>query len=159
MTRDGFALLAMGFTGKEALAWKIAFIKAFNGLESQVHEDNARLRNENQSLAQTQRALPKPKREKRQRVPVIHGDLLGGITLNFQVMARSELVEWQKAIAQVPTMAHIRDRFEESIRERVDIAVLTLRQHLGPIGIDTEEAEKNLRQAMAIMCLPRHQAH
>lgn len=30
MTRDGFALLAMGFTGKEALRWKIAFIDAFN---------------------------------------------------------------------------------------------------------------------------------
>lgn len=33
MTRDGFALLAMGFTGKEALHWKIAYIAAFNRME------------------------------------------------------------------------------------------------------------------------------
>ena len=33
ITRDGFSLLAMGFTGKTALRWKIAFINAFNEME------------------------------------------------------------------------------------------------------------------------------
>ncbi|MGI7361401.1 Rha family transcriptional regulator [Campylobacter coli] len=33
LTRDGFSLLAMGFTGKEALQWKILFINAFNEME------------------------------------------------------------------------------------------------------------------------------
>ena len=33
MTRDGFSFLAMGFTGKEALAWKVRFIEAFNTME------------------------------------------------------------------------------------------------------------------------------
>ena len=33
MTRDGFTLLCMGFTGKEALHWKIAYINAFNKME------------------------------------------------------------------------------------------------------------------------------
>lgn len=33
MGRDEFSLLAMGFTGKEALKWKIAYIKAFNKME------------------------------------------------------------------------------------------------------------------------------
>lgn len=36
ITRDGFALLAMGFTGAEALAWKIRYIEAFNQLEQQT---------------------------------------------------------------------------------------------------------------------------
>ena len=36
ITRDGFALLAMGFTGPEAMKWKVAFIDAFNQLE-QAH--------------------------------------------------------------------------------------------------------------------------
>jgi Rha family phage regulatory protein len=36
ITRDGFAFLAMGFTGKEAAAWKEKFIAAFNALEAQV---------------------------------------------------------------------------------------------------------------------------
>ena len=33
MNRDGFSLLAMGFTGKEALSWKLKHIEAFNKME------------------------------------------------------------------------------------------------------------------------------
>ena len=33
MDRDGFSLLAMGFTGKKALEWKLKFIEAFNQME------------------------------------------------------------------------------------------------------------------------------
>lgn len=32
MTKDGFMLLVMGFTGKKALAVKLAFIRAFNAM-------------------------------------------------------------------------------------------------------------------------------
>ncbi|RRD41630.1 hypothetical protein EII18_08450 [Comamonadaceae bacterium OH3737_COT-264] len=34
LTRDGFTLLAMGFTGKKALAFKLAYIDAFNQMEA-----------------------------------------------------------------------------------------------------------------------------
>ena len=33
MTRDGFSLLAMGFTGEKAIRWKIKYIEAFNKME------------------------------------------------------------------------------------------------------------------------------
>lgn len=33
MTRDGFSLLAMGFTGQKALEWKLKFISTFNAME------------------------------------------------------------------------------------------------------------------------------
>lgn len=36
MTRDGFTLLAMGFTGKEALGWKLKYIDAFNRMEEYI---------------------------------------------------------------------------------------------------------------------------
>ncbi len=36
ITRDGFALLAMGFTGKEAMRWKLAYIAAFNAMEARL---------------------------------------------------------------------------------------------------------------------------
>ena len=36
MTRDGFSLLAMGFTGKKATEWKIKYIKAFNAMEAEI---------------------------------------------------------------------------------------------------------------------------
>lgn len=42
LTHDGFALLAMGFTGIDALAWKIAFLQAFNALEAEAIARTAR---------------------------------------------------------------------------------------------------------------------
>ena len=42
MNRDGFALLAIGFTGKEAVTWKLKYIEAFNQMEKQLaaqHKD------------------------------------------------------------------------------------------------------------------------
>ncbi len=36
MNRDGFALLAMGFTGKAALRWKLLYISAFNEMEREI---------------------------------------------------------------------------------------------------------------------------
>lgn len=36
MNRDGFTLLAMGFTGKAALEWKLRYIAAFNAMEKQL---------------------------------------------------------------------------------------------------------------------------
>jgi len=38
LTRDGFTLLAMGFTGKRALAFKLAYIDAFNRMEVALRE-------------------------------------------------------------------------------------------------------------------------
>ena len=38
MTRDGFTLLAMSFTGKKALEWKIRYIQAFNEMERKLKE-------------------------------------------------------------------------------------------------------------------------
>lgn len=38
MNRDGFSLLIMGFTGKDALNWKLQYIKAFNQMESFIKE-------------------------------------------------------------------------------------------------------------------------
>lgn len=38
MTRDGFTLLAMGFTGKKALKFKLDYIQAFNAMEQKIIE-------------------------------------------------------------------------------------------------------------------------
>ena len=38
MTRDGFSLLVMGFTGKNALEWKLQYIRAFNQMEKLIQE-------------------------------------------------------------------------------------------------------------------------
>ena len=36
INRDGFSLLVMGFTGKEALEWKLKYIEAFNKMEERL---------------------------------------------------------------------------------------------------------------------------
>lgn len=36
LTRDGFTLLAMGFKGKKALAFKVAYINAFNAMAAYI---------------------------------------------------------------------------------------------------------------------------
>ena len=38
MTRDGFTLLVMGFTGYKAMEWKVKYIKAFNAMEARLAE-------------------------------------------------------------------------------------------------------------------------
>lgn len=38
MTRDGFVLLAMGFTGKKAMDFKVKYIEAFNEMERKLRE-------------------------------------------------------------------------------------------------------------------------
>ena len=40
MNRDGFSLLAMGFTGSKALEWKLKYIQAFNEMEKQLANKN-----------------------------------------------------------------------------------------------------------------------
>lgn len=55
MNREGFMLLAMGFTGKEALRWKLAYIAAFNRMEAELQKpayDPARIELANSLAAQ-----------------------------------------------------------------------------------------------------------
>ena len=43
MNRDGFTLLAMGFTGKKALGFKLKYIEAFNNMEKAIKEERIQL--------------------------------------------------------------------------------------------------------------------
>ena len=43
LTRDGFSLLVMGFTGAKALQWKLKYIEAFNKMEQALREPQKQL--------------------------------------------------------------------------------------------------------------------
>lgn len=63
MNRDGFTLLAMGFTGKTALEWKLKYIEAFNTMEQELRQKAARpLSPAEQLLAQAQLMVEQEKR-------------------------------------------------------------------------------------------------
>lgn len=51
VSRDGFALLAMGFTGQKALFFKVAYIKAFNAMAAHIKNQREGLRFECMKVA------------------------------------------------------------------------------------------------------------
>lgn len=50
MTKDGFSLLAMGFTGKEATSWKVKFIETFNQMEQMLSGQNSVMKQLNEAI-------------------------------------------------------------------------------------------------------------
>mgnify|MGYP005872006185 FL=1 len=60
--RDGFMLLVMGYTGKKALAIKLAYIEAFNAMEEELTRKN-------------RPALPKSRSTRRESLPTIPGSI------------------------------------------------------------------------------------
>ena len=61
LNRDGFTLLAMGFTGKKALQFKLAYIKAFNEMENYIETQQLPMTAEDIMIAtlETQKELKK----------------------------------------------------------------------------------------------------
>lgn len=45
LTRDGFSLLVMGFTGSRALEWKLKYIEAFNKMEQAIKNSFPQMQN------------------------------------------------------------------------------------------------------------------
>lgn len=81
MDKDGFVLLVMGFTGRLALDFKIAYIQAFNEMEKILKESAgteyaAKLLDEH--IAELNAHLLKAVAE-RKNLPVPYGDILLGI--------------------------------------------------------------------------------
>lgn len=62
LTRDGFTLVAMGFTGKKALAWKVKYIQAFNAMEMELAKMTAPKR-KSKALGHGIKSLPSGKQE------------------------------------------------------------------------------------------------
>ena len=50
LTRDGFSLLVMGFTGSKALQWKLKYIEAFNKMEQELKNPYVHLSKEVQAI-------------------------------------------------------------------------------------------------------------
>ena len=57
MNKDAFTLLAMGFTGKKALEFKIAYIDAFNKMEAELKSQQTKQLSAAESLLQSVQLL------------------------------------------------------------------------------------------------------
>lgn len=101
MNRDGFTLLAMGFTGKKALEFKLKYIQAFNEMEKQIKAqlDTSNLSPELQMFNQMFKSLAnqeietKQLKEQNERIE----NKVNGITELFSM----ETKDWRKEVNSV----------------------------------------------------------
>jgi len=82
ITRDGFTLLAMGFTGKAAMRFKVAYIEAFNAMEKELRDIAADIHT---SVPVPASAAP---RRKSRRVKIADAvDMLNRVSFRIQRLA------------------------------------------------------------------------
>lgn len=113
LTRDGFTLLAMGFTGKAALAWKIKYIEAFNKLEARAAQRAvvvATRKNVAEQAAERRKALPVPESKS---IPQS-----GSLPHRIRWLTLFENGKWYPP-QEVPYWAHVitKDQILERIRK------------------------------------------
>lgn len=99
MTRDGFTLLAMGFTGPKALQFKMEFLDAFNKMESLLNSDDY-------ILMRSQQILQKRVEAAEQKVKALEADNA----------AKEETIELQqKELAQAAPKVQYVDTVLQSV--------------------------------------------
>ncbi|EGR7883492.1 Rha family transcriptional regulator [Campylobacter jejuni] len=103
LTRDGFSLLVMGFTGEKAYKWKVEFIKAFNEMEKRLrnieYEKHDKLAFR-QSLGYKSQ-LAQQKEHYENKIKALKYDLEKKKQLSFKrKLSEKELLELRKILAK-----------------------------------------------------------
>ncbi|EJE0402885.1 Rha family transcriptional regulator [Campylobacter coli] len=103
LTRDGFSLLVMGFTGEKAYKWKVEFIKAFNEMEKRLrnieYEKHDKLAFR-QSLGYKSQ-LKQQKEHYENKIKALKYDLENKKELSFKrKLSKEELLELRKILAR-----------------------------------------------------------
>lgn len=140
MNRDGFTLLAMGFTGKKALEFKLKYIKAFNDMESHIKQqlDMSNLSPELQLMANLVNNMAKQELAQKQ--------------LNDKVDSISEIValnttDWRKeANALINKVVRVMGNTAEAHKE-VRSAIFTEVDRRAGASLETRLTNKRRRMA------------
>lgn len=100
LTKDGFMLLVMGFTGKKAMQTKIAFIEAFNWMAGQLGIK------ENRTTSIQRTELRQAVTEAAAKLQMMHSDVYSSVHKNFNVHRIEEipLAELPEAVAFVKAL-------------------------------------------------------
>ncbi|EAI8333755.1 phage antirepressor Ant [Campylobacter coli] len=103
LTRDGFSLLVMGFTGEKAYKWKIEFIKAFNEMEKRLknlEQEKMQKLAFHQSLGYKSQ-LKQQKEHYENKIKALKYDLEKKKELSFKrKLSKEELLELRKILAR-----------------------------------------------------------
>lgn len=122
LTRDGFSLLVMGFTGEKAYKWKILFIKAFNEMEKRLrnieYEKHDKLAF-HQSLGYKSQ-LKQQKEKYENKIKALQYDLEHKKELSFKrKLSKEELLELRKILARDYGMICIKEWEFEFLAEKI----------------------------------------
>ncbi|EAK6304717.1 phage antirepressor Ant [Campylobacter coli] len=103
LTRDGFSLLVMGFTGEKAYKWKVEFIKAFNEMEKRLknlEQEKMQKLAFHQSLGYKSQ-LKQQKEKYENKIKALKYDLENKNELSFKrKLSKEELLELRKILAK-----------------------------------------------------------
>ncbi|EFN0443693.1 hypothetical protein HJ692_001506 [Campylobacter coli] len=103
LTRDGFSLLVMGFTGEKAYKWKVEFIKAFNEMEKRLknlEQEKMQKLAFHQSLGYKSQ-LKQQKEKYENKIKALQYDLEKKKQLSFKrKLSEKELLELRKILAK-----------------------------------------------------------
>ncbi|EJA3393513.1 Rha family transcriptional regulator [Campylobacter coli] len=103
LTRDGFSLLVMGFTGEKAYKWKVEFIKAFNEMEKRLknlEQEKMQKLAFHQSLGYKSQ-LKQQKEHYENKIKALKYDLEHKNELSFKrKLSKEELLELRKILAK-----------------------------------------------------------
>ncbi|EOA0679229.1 Rha family transcriptional regulator [Campylobacter coli] len=122
LTRDGFSLLVMGFTGEKAYKWKVEFIKAFNEMEKRLrnieYEKHDKLAFR-QSLGYKSQ-LKQQKEKYENKIKALQYDLEKKKELSFKrKLSKEELLELRKILARDYGMICIKEWEFEFLAEKI----------------------------------------
>lgn len=142
MNRDGFTLLAMGFTGKKALSFKLKYIEAFNQMEAQIKIDTKNLSPELQMFKGLFDSLAKQE--------------LATNQLDKKVDSISEIValnttDWRKdSRALINKIAQTQGGY--SVYKEIQSAIYTELERRGKVNLKTRQTNKRRRMADEGVC-------
>ena len=149
LTRDGFAFLAMGFTGKKAAAWKERFLEAFNAMEAALLRQRQRQETAPKELEQpAHRPWEKPEsfRSARKLTKAQTESLLG--VLNMECLLQNRQPE--DALKELLTFFHL-SSLEDMRQSDYRHAVFSVMKRMLLIsGKTSEDAQASPQYAAAI---------
>ena len=149
LTRDGFAFLAMGFTGKKAAAWKERFLEAFNAMEAALLRQRQRQETDPKELEQpAPRTWEKPEffRSARKLTKAQTESLLG--VLNMECLLQNRQPE--DALKELLTFFHLSSLEDMRQSDYRDAVFSVMKRMLLISGKTSEDAQASSQYAAAI---------
>ncbi|MBC2370568.1 Rha family transcriptional regulator [Listeria booriae] len=150
MTRDGFTLLAMGFTGKKAMQFKLKYIEAFNQMENHIQKqvDTAQLSPELQMFNGLFKAIANQEivtKKLENKVDNI-SDIVALNTIDWRKDANSLINQVAKARGGYTAYGEVRAEIYQEVERRINVNLKTRltnkRRRMADEGVSKSKRDK-----------------